>query len=100
MKSVYYNPSTMQVEAYLDSPNLVSVKNWENRGYIHALVPEGVSLTRDHKVVLDARGVVTGSIENDNPQQPSWPGDALRESGLAKLYKIAGLTQDEIDALS
>lgn len=99
MRSIYYDPKTLQVEAELESPEFASVRSWETRGYIHALVPEGVLLTRDHRVELDSRGVVTGSTVHENPLQPDRPSDAARASALAKLYKIAGLTQAEIDAL-
>ena len=101
MKSVYYDPETLQVQAELISPNFAPVRTWEAKGYIQALVPEGVSLTRDHLVELDARGVVVGSTPNKNPHQPQRPlspSDAARKSGLAKIYTQAGLTQAEIDA--
>lgn len=98
MKAIYYNPNTLQVEAYLDSPNFVPVKNWEDKGFVHALIPEGVTLTRDHKVTLDSRGVVTGSEEHRNRRQPQRTTNDARASGLAKLYAAAGLTQEEIDA--
>ena len=98
MKSIYYDPATLQVHAELDSPNFIPVRNWEQKGYVHALVPEGIELTRDHAVQLDGRGVVIGSVNRRNPIQPSNPTELARISGMAKLYKIAGLTQAEIEA--
>lgn len=98
MKSIYYDPATLQVHAELDSPNFVPVRNWEQRGYVHAVVPEGVELTRDHAVRLNDQGVVIGSVKRPNPLQPTNPTETARISGMAKLYKLAGLTQAEIEA--
>jgi hypothetical protein len=99
MKSVYYDPATLQVQALLDSPILAPVRNWAALGYVQAVVPEGVALTRDHKVKLNAQGDVIGSTKNPHPVQVTLPREEVaRISGLAKLYKIAGLTEEEIEA--
>ena len=99
MISVYYDPITLQVEAYLDSPNMAPVKNWQARGYIQAPVLDGVHITRDHQVILDASGLVIGAVYSENINQPVRRIDTLRASGLSKLYQAAGLTQAEIKAL-
>ena len=99
MKSVYYDRDTLQVQAQLDSPILAPVKNWEARGFVQAVVPEGVELTRDHKVKLNDQGDVIGSTKSPHPNPVKVsPEELARISGLAKLYKLAGLTAEEIAA--
>ena len=99
MKSIYYDPDTLQVQAELDSPILAPVPYWAGLGYVQAVVPEGVALTRDHKVKLNDQGDVIGSTKSPHPVPVALPREELaRVSGLAKLYKLAGLTAEEIAA--
>ena len=97
MKSVYYDPETLQVQALLDSPILAPVRNWEARGFVQAVVPEGVALTRDHKVQLNDQGDVIGSTKNPHPVQVTLPREEVaRISGLAKLYQLTGKWPEEL----
>ena len=101
MKSIYYDPDTLQVQAELDSPILAPVPYWAGLGYVQAVIPEGVALTRDHKVKLNDQGDVIGSTKSPHPvpfARPRPREELARISGLAKLYKIAGLTEEEIEA--
>jgi len=101
MKSIYYDPDTLQVQAQLDSPILAPVRNWEAKGFIQAVVPEGMALTRDHKIELNDQGEVIGSTKSPHPvpfARARSREELARISGLAKLYKLAGLTAEEIAA--
>jgi len=99
MKSIYYDPDTLQVQAELDSPILAPVPYWAGLGYVQAVVPEGVALTRDHKVKLNDQGDVIGSTKSPHPKPVAVsPEELARISGLAKLYKLARLTPEEIAA--
>jgi hypothetical protein len=113
VRYVYYEPITMQVEAEIDTPELVDWPTWEVKGYLRAIVLPGLTVTRNHiisieDVLIDGEPhtVVAGSTVNVNPVQPDYSKesqqkgkkDAAKVSGRAKL-KALGMTDEEIDVL-
>lgn len=104
MKYVYYDPATKQVMAEFDTPNLSSQKNWEAKGYIQAIVPEGMKIDRDMKVTVNAEGIITKAVASINPEQAIPQPDkaaiiAARESIKDKL-RAQGFTEEEINILA
>lgn len=110
MKYVYYEAATGQVMAEFNTPNLSVQKSWHDKGYLRALVPEGMRVTRDHKILslieVDEERFVETVEESINPVQPRprVPTEAEverarnRANGRAKLRAL-GLTDEEIGAL-
>lgn len=70
VKYVYYNADTMQVEAEFDTPVLAVQSNWAAKGLDHAMVPEGMTVTRDHLITDLDRGNIVRVIPSLNPVQP------------------------------
>ena len=66
----YYNPATMQVEAYISTPNVVAWPSWENQGYIRAIIPDGMRVDRDCVIEVDSSGEIINCVESMHPIQP------------------------------
>lgn len=103
VKYVYYNPATMQVMAEFETPNLSQQVSWEAKGYMRAVIPPGLNVTRDHKITgQNADGSVRVVVSSVNPAQPDRTADieraSLKESVRAKLLAL-GLTTEDISVL-
>lgn len=71
VKYVYYDFPTKQVAALFDTPNLSVQKSWQDRGYSRALVPDGLDVTRDHKIAgITQDGFIINVVPFVNPDQP------------------------------
>ena len=67
---VYYDPSTMQIEALFDTPNLSPQANWEARGLRSAVIGDGVDATRDHRIAsFNADGSIASCTDSVNSVQ-------------------------------
>ncbi len=72
MKYVYYDPASMQVMAEFNTPYLSEQANWAAKGYLRAIVPEGLTVTRDHRIQeLDLEDeTIARVLPSVNPEQP------------------------------
>ena len=104
MKYVYYDPADMQVMAEFNTPNLSVQANWAAKGYLPAVVPTGLAVTRDHAIIeLDQDQMIVKVIPSVNPIQPLPSAVDITKAeakakGLAKL-QVLGLTEDELEAM-
>jgi len=102
-KFVYYDPVTMQVEAYFESAFPTNDANCDDLGWRKAVIPDAMDVGRDHKILeLDDENILAVEVSL-NPVQPLVsPEDVAtaekKQRGIAKL-KALGLTDDEIAAL-
>jgi len=96
MRYVYYNPSTMQVEAEFETPKLAIQANWAARNFARAVVPFGMTVTRDHKISLIVGEDIVSVDFAPNPIQP--PGrDTSELDGIRDRIKAG--TADVSDLL-
>lgn len=81
VKYVYYSEPNKQIQAVFDTPNLSDQENWVAKGYLQALVPEGLEVTRDHRILtLDDAGFITFAVRSVNPvQRAERPRNRLKE---------------------
>ncbi len=69
MKYVYYNPADMQVMAEFNTPYLSVQANWDAKGFLRATVPEGILVTRDHRITNVDRDEIVSVEVSVNPEQ-------------------------------
>tara|TARA_Y100000296_G_scaffold75784_1_gene95801 strand:- start:566 stop:907 length:342 start_codon:yes stop_codon:yes gene_type:complete len=103
MKYVYYDPDSRQVMAIFDTPNVSSQKNWENKGFLRALVDNGLDVDRDCKIkdlriVSGDDDVITSVDYSKNPQQAVKPSRA-RFQELEKKLESDTISEQEIREL-
>lgn len=94
MKYIYFRSDDGQVMASFDTPVLADQAGPVSRGLVRALVPEGTQIGVDHKVTVDANGVVASVVVSPNPDRlpPSPPPEIalLRD----KIMRGHGAIQD------
>ena len=96
MKYVYYDPPTMQIMAEFDTPVLSDQHNWVAKGYLTAVVPVGITATRDHRITgLDRDAVITDTEPSRNPEQPI-PSPTTRLDDLHDKLAADNIPQDEV----
>ena len=98
VKYVYYDPITSQIDGIFDTPNLSDQESWVATGRLRALVPEGMEVTRNHRI-MSLNGDV---IETMSPQQnPAQPGPPVPTALSLLLNKLAAdtITPDELREL-
>lgn len=110
----YFDPATMQVEATYESAHLSTNANCEARGLTRALVPDGVVVTRNHRITVTdyveateetpaVEVEVKRATKRLNPVRPDH--SAARATALEiavaqdKLDNVAGLTARERELL-
>jgi hypothetical protein len=88
--------------AEFDTPELADQSNWVARGYVRAICPDGMRVTRDMQLTgVHPSGLVRGVVESINPEQKAVlavPVDPVRKGAMVKLLEL-GLTQAEIDSV-
>ena len=96
MKYVYYDPTTMQVMAQFDTPNLSDQQSWVAQGLSRALVPPGMRVGRDHKIdSVDGEDFIITVTPSVNPIQPT-PRIPTRLNGLHDKLADDSITDGEI----
>ena len=98
MKYVYYDPATNQVEAEFDTPELAIQANWAARGFLRAVVPAGLTVTRDHKISSIVGEDILSVGFASNPSQPlereTSELEAIRDRMKAGTADVADLLRE------
>jgi hypothetical protein len=94
---VYYNPETMQIEAEFNTPNLAVQTNWADKGLLRAIVPDGMTATRDCVITgLTDDGVISGCADSPNPVQPAASPSEVRLEELTSKLTNDSITDAEM----
>ena len=94
---VYYNPGTMQVEAEFNTPNLAVQTSWADKGLSRAVVPAGMTVTRDCVISgINADGVISGCADSPNPVQPAANPSKVRLEELTTKLANDSISDAEI----
>ena len=99
VKYVYYSENGGQIEAEFDTPNLSHQVNWVAKGYLRALVPDGMVATRNYRILrLNADGLIVDIVPAENPVQRV-PGPPTRLEDLRARLPSGTLTLSELQEL-
>ncbi|KKL75496.1 hypothetical protein LCGC14_2054310 [marine sediment metagenome] len=94
MKYVYVDPITNQVMAIFDTPNLANQESPIRRGWVRLLVPDGMTVTRDHMVTLTDEDLIIEIIDSVNSVQPQDPIPSELDLVRAKVKRGDGVPED------